>query len=76
MVLVQVSKFKDEINEVKKRGIIKLSLNEREEREKMLKELFEGLSHKPAVAKVDDGKDKSKTKEELEAEQQAAILAD
>ena len=33
MVLVQVSKFKDEINEVKKRGIIKLSVKEREERE-------------------------------------------
>ena len=33
MVLVQVSKFKDEINEVKKRGIIKLTLSEREERE-------------------------------------------
>ena len=42
----------------------------------MLKDLFKGLSHKPAVAKADEGKEKSKTKEELEAEQQAAILAD
>ena len=67
MVLVQVSKFKDEINEVKKRGIIKLTVKEREEREKMLADLFKGLSHKTAVVKPEEGQEK--TKEQIEAEQ-------
>ena len=43
MVFEQVLKFKLEIKEVLKKGIIKLTVTERETREKMLTDLFEGL---------------------------------
>ena len=75
MVFEQVLKFKLEIKEVLQVGIVKLSQTERDAREKMLAELFEGLGPNNTAKPPPDtrGMDRKK-REELEAAAAAEMV--